>query len=361
MDISRCMIVAQKEFADQITGKRFFAILALFLIITALGMHQGIEEYTTDLTEYQEKMVAAESHGLTMGNKPSILSVFSAISDQVVIIGGILAISIGFDLVSKEKETQTLKMLLSHPIYRDEVINGKAIAGGGSIALAIGLALLVSLAMCLLAGILPTIDEFSAILTFGAVTIIFLLIYFTLALTVSTLAPDSGSALIATLIIFIVLSSLLPLAGETAVDVWAGKQPEPPYVQTFIYSENSPLIPVNTYAQTSQEEEEAMTTYEAEAKVYYEKKGIVTAFVEAFSPQTNYKKITSAIIDPYITERSLHSQPGSISTGTSDSDAEPPHFLDVLGELWGNIALLLILPGVCYLLAYVCFMRIDVR
>lgn len=363
MDISRCMIVAQKEFADHLTGKRFFVILALFLIISIIGMYQGIEEYDTDLAAYQERMVVAETSGQTiwMPEKPSILSVFSAISDQIAIIGGILAISVGFDLVSREKETKTLKNLLSHPIYRDEVINGKAIAGSGSIVLAIGLALLVSLAMLLIAGILPTVDECSAILTFGVVSVFFLLIYFSLALAISSLAPDSGSALIATLVVFIVLSSLLPLAGDTAVDVWAGKQPEPPFVQKYITSENGSMIPLGTYTQDPQEEKEAMIKYEAEAKAYYEKKTVITAIVEAFSPQTNYKKITSAIIDPYRAEKALNSQPGSFSVKVSDFDTGPPHFMDVLSEFWGNIVLLLVLPGICYLTAYVCFMRIDVR
>ncbi|MDD3622013.1 MAG: ABC transporter permease subunit [Methanofollis sp.] len=358
MGISRSLIVAQKEFVDHLTSKRFFVLMALFLLIMVIGMYQGLGEYTRDLASYQETMAAAESGTLTgwMPERPSVLSVFSGIADQVVIIGAVLAIAIGFDLVSKEKETKTLKTLLSHPIYRDEVINGKAIGGGAAIVLAVVAALLVALAMLLIAGIVPTIDECSAILTFGVVSVLFLLIYFTLALTFSTLAPESGSALIATLVVFIILSSLLPLAGEIAVDTWAGEQPEVP-VQTVIMgsliSTGEDRDPV--------EEKEAMMKYEADARAYYEKKTFVTAVVEAASPQTNYIKITSAIIDPYRVALKENTQPGPFSVLVIDPDTAPPHFTDVLAGLWGNIVLLLALPGVLFLIAYLCFMRIDVR
>ncbi|MBP2145015.1 ABC-2 type transport system permease protein [Methanofollis sp. W23] len=355
--------MAQKEFVDHLTSKRFFVLMALFLLIMVIGMYQGLGEYASDLISYQETMAAVESGTLTgwMPERPSVLSVFSGIADQFVIIGAVLAIAIGFDLVSKEKETKTLKTLLSHPIYRDEVINGKALGGGAAIVLAVVAALLVALAMLLIAGIVPTIDECSAILTFGVVSVLFLLIYFTLALTVSTLAPDSGSALIATLVVFIVLSSLLPLAGEIAVDTWAGDRPEVPFVQTFIYSENSPVQPIDAHARDLQEEKEAMMKYEADARAYYEKKTFVTAVVEAASPQTNYIKITSAIIDPYRVALKENTQPGPFSVLVIDPDTAPPHFTDVLAGLWGNIVLLLALPGVLFLTAYLCFMRIDVR
>ncbi|QYZ77956.1 ABC transporter permease [Methanofollis formosanus] len=362
MGIFRCMIVAQKEFVDHLTSKRFFVIMALFLIILIIGMYQGLGEYNENLAAYQEKMTAVESGTLTgwTPDKPSILSVFSAISDQVVIIGAVLAIAIGFDLVSKEKETKTLKTLLSHPIYRDEVINGKAIGGSAAILLAIGVVLLVSLAMLLIVGILPTIDEFSAILTFGVVSVLFLLVYFTLALTLSTLAPDSGSALIATLVVFIILSSLLPIAGEITIDTWAGEQPEAPFVQTFIMSGDGALISTGE-ERDPQEEKEVMMKYEAEAEAYYEKKMTVTAIVEAASPQTNYKKIIGAIVDPYHVAVKENSPSGPFTVMVTDPDTAPPHFMDVLAGIWGNIVLLLALPGVLFLTAYLCFMRIDVR
>jgi len=56
---------------------------------------------------------------------------------SLVPFGGMLAIATGFDVVPKEKETRSLKTLLSHPVYRDEVINGKALAGVAALGIAL--------------------------------------------------------------------------------------------------------------------------------------------------------------------------------------------------------------------------------
>ncbi|GEM_PF-4930676 len=41
-------------------------------------------------------------------------------------IGVVLGIAMGVDLVTREKESKSLKSLLAYPVFRDEMINGKA-------------------------------------------------------------------------------------------------------------------------------------------------------------------------------------------------------------------------------------------
>ena len=81
----------------------------------------------------------------------------------------------GFDLISKEKETKALKILLSHPIYRDEVINGKALGGLMALAIALGITFIVTFAILLISGIVPEGDELSKILIFGGATFLMIL------------------------------------------------------------------------------------------------------------------------------------------------------------------------------------------
>jgi ABC-type Na+ efflux pump permease subunit len=61
--------------------------------------------------------------------KPSILFIFQRMRWQMPLLGAILAIAMGFDLITREKESHSLKSLLSHPVFRDEIINGKALGG----------------------------------------------------------------------------------------------------------------------------------------------------------------------------------------------------------------------------------------
>jgi len=48
--------VARKEFIGHLTSKKFIVILGLFLIISALAMHQGINYYNQQLESYKEQI-----------------------------------------------------------------------------------------------------------------------------------------------------------------------------------------------------------------------------------------------------------------------------------------------------------------
>jgi len=225
MALDRLLNVARKEFSDQITSRRFIIILALFLAYRDRHPHRDRELQHPPRLLQPAAPVHADSEAPYAGwmpEKPSIMLVFSAMMSYMASLGSVLAIATGFDLVSREKETRSLKTLLSHPVYRDEIINGKALGGIAALGFAMVLALAISFAMLLIFSIVPTVEESLAILVFGAVSLLFLLGYFAVALTMSTVAPESGSALIYTLVIFVLVSSLIPSSGwRSGTSLWA--------------------------------------------------------------------------------------------------------------------------------------------
>ena len=164
-------VVAKKEFLDHVMGKKFLVILAILMIISLLAMYQGVESYNKQLDSYKEQTAEIEEHpeGMPPGwmpEKPSILFVFQMMSALFGILGAILAIAIGFNLISGEKESGSLKSLLSHLVFRDTIINGKALGGMGALGFAMLVITLLSIGILMMLGIMPTGDEFVRILVF---------------------------------------------------------------------------------------------------------------------------------------------------------------------------------------------------
>jgi len=367
MALDRLFNVARKEFSDHITSRRFVIILGLLLVISAIGMHSGIETYNTMLESYNEHLQYVQNSDVPytgwMMDKPSVMLVFSAMMSYMTMLGAVLAIAIGFDLVSKEKETRSLKSLLSHPVYRDEIINGKALGGIAALGFAMGLALAVSLAMLLFFSIVPTVDEFAAILIFGAVTLGFLLAYFAIALTMSTVAKESGNALIYTLVIFFAVSLLLPMLGMMAGEAFAGDRPEPPLTAPmptpvgrsvtatagggyFVSTSSQDVVHVGT-------QDPAWQQYEEDMKAYVERRMFISSVTNLLSPQTNYQTAAMAITNPQIA--------AVINAPYSSMPEETPGLAEALGKVWMNIAALIVFPSAFFAAAYVKFMRMDIR
>jgi len=297
-----------------------------------------------------------------MPEKPSIMLVFSAMMSYMASLGSVLAIATGFDLVSREKETRSLKTLLSHPVYRDEIINGKALGGIAALGFAMVLALAISFAMLLIFSIVPTVEESLAILVFGVVSLLFLLGYFAVALTMSTIARESGSALIYTLVIFVVVSSLIPVLGMAIGNVFVGDPPQPPQSTPMAvrsgggggyFTSTSSQSVVHVGA-----DDPAWQQYEEDRKRYVERQALVYDISYILSPQMNYVVVSMAVTNPRVATMLV--SPYTYDY-TQASTAETPGLADALAQVWKNLTALIVFPSVFFAAAYVKFMRMDIR
>jgi len=342
-------VVAKKEFLDHVMGRKFLVILAILMIISLLAMYQGVESYNKQLDSYKERTAEIEEQpeGMPPGwmpEKPSILFVFQMMSMLFGILGAILAIAIGFNLISGEKESGSLKSLLSHPVFRDTIINGKALGGMGALGFAMLVMTLLSIGILMMLGIMPTGDEFARILVFMGFTLLFMFSFFAIALMCSAIAKNSTRAITYTLVIFIVISFVMPIAGTFAGMHLAGDMPEFEMVYEINESED-----IGKEAQERIQEER-----QEEMQEYWKK---VMGIQEMFSiadPKSNFERVSSAVLNPR-----FQSFRGFFGPRT-----EPPaetSILEALGMVWKNLLVLLVFPVIMFAIAYVKFMRMDIR
>ncbi|WP_243668772.1 ABC transporter permease [Methanoculleus chikugoensis] len=228
-DPSRTLLVAGKEFADHLASRRFTLVLLLFLILCSVSLYEGVENYSEKLAAYSDGTAPVPKFlGYPPGwmpEKPSLLTVFLNLSSMVASYGPLLAIATGFDLITRERWSGSLKTLLSRPVFRDEVITGKALGGFAALTLAMSIAILIALALLLLFAIVPSPAELGAILVFWFVSLVYLFTFFSVALLASSVVADSGSALVWSLVAIFVLSSIVPIFGGILTDAVAGTPP----------------------------------------------------------------------------------------------------------------------------------------
>ena len=120
--------VFRKELCDHFSSYRFvilFALIAMISFITSYmaGMH---------LMENFEGLSKTRFPFLLLFSTPGAL--FS-MTQFVGFFGPLIGLVLGFDSINRERAHGTLIKLISQPIYRDAVINGKFLAGVATIAL----------------------------------------------------------------------------------------------------------------------------------------------------------------------------------------------------------------------------------
>jgi ABC-2 type transport system permease protein len=191
-------IVAHKEFTDHVRSVRFILLVALLSLAGLASVHAAAGPI--------RDAAAAASQA------PSIFLTLFTISPQRVpafhefigILGPLLGIAFGFDAINGERSQRTLPRLVSQPIHRDEIINGKFVAG----LAAIGLALAAVMAIvggygALRLGVGPTASDVTRVLAFYLVCVAYIGLWLALAILFSVVARRAATAALAGIAIWL--------------------------------------------------------------------------------------------------------------------------------------------------------------
>lgn len=114
--------IFRKEMADYFTSIRVFILFVLTLLTSLLALYSAQSLGGTAITEFAFlKLFTAQS-----ANIPTQVTFlyFTALF-FIPIIG----ITLGFDVINSEYSGRTLSRILSQPVFRDNVINAKFLAG----------------------------------------------------------------------------------------------------------------------------------------------------------------------------------------------------------------------------------------
>ncbi|BAI61057.1 putative ABC transporter [Methanocella paludicola SANAE] len=400
-------IVAEKELKDQITSKRFIAILAIFMLLALYAMVTGMESYNKSLQYYkndvasdnpyrqetinsmQKQIQDAEARGAsaqeiqslkdsleyyTNPPMPSVLQVFSSFALLFSILGMILSVSMGFDQVSREKEEGTLKTVLSSPMYRDALINGKSLGAIVTLAIVIAATFLMTIAVMLLYGVVPVADDLLRLAVFFIAALLYCTVFFAIAMLMSTVAKNSAMAVIFTIgIVFLMLifSILSSLIGVTVAGFVLGPEPDAP-VDQMPYIVNTSTTETVVYKNDTAGSMEPVPipvpTYSPETEKYYNymnKKFLVSSQISdvlnTVSPIYDFSgflgfggnSISGAILSkqkPYDPTSSYWS-PYTKTISVWES----------LSYVWTKVLGLIVEIILAFGLTYVAFMRMDIR
>jgi ABC-2 type transport system permease protein len=144
------------------------------------------------------------------------LSASKSFVNYIGLLGALLAIILGNSSVVKEKRSGTLKLILSRQIFRDSFLNGKVI---GNILLLFFITLftfiisLVSVVFISTAAL--TGDDITRMFMFFMMSFLYMIFFVVLGIFMAVMIPNGNKALLITVVIWLVISFILPQIGDT--------------------------------------------------------------------------------------------------------------------------------------------------
>ncbi len=313
--------ICRKELADHFSSARFILLFYLILmvsLVTAFIVGSGLRDELKDVAKPTFVF-------LMLFTSPGKL--FSLIQ-FIAIFGPLLGIVLGFDSINRERSARTLSKLISQPIYRDSVINGKFLAGFITIAIMLAsIVLMISGLGLLLIGVVPGPEEISRLLVYLVISIFYIAFWLGISILFSVAFRSMATSALAAIACWIFFSFFVAMGASVMADVIS------PVDQTRA-SANPELLIQN----------------EQTRKV-----------LSLFSPMTLYSEATTIILDPLRKTTQSLLLMGPMERLSISRFQNPLPFIESIYIVFPHLISLIAITLVFFAVTYAVFMRQEVR
>jgi ABC-2 type transport system permease protein len=314
--MSGLMTVFGKELSDDFTSWRFIILFILILLAGVFAIYVSAE--TIKEVEVETRLVFLKL--FTTSGEALPYSFLTFMAFFVPIIGIIL----GFDAVNREKNSGTLSRLLSQPIYRDAVINGKFLAGVATMAIMlVCIVVLVAGVGLRMIGVPPSSEEVIRLAAFLVASIIY------------------GAFWLGLAMLFSVFFWRVATSAMASIAVWI-------FFMFFVFMLAGAIADMMAPVDEASVLEELLRNAEIEIAVM------------RVSPITLFQEATSVLLVPGL--RTMGQMLQLQTSGMYDWMFPNPLPLgQSLLMVWPHLVSLIALTAVCFAISYIKFMREEIR
>src|ERR1043166_4960867 len=304
-------VVFWKELADHFSSRRFMILLAIIVLTGVWAVYASGQSIRQDAesapAEYVFLLLLTSQSG-------GLLSLTSFLA----LLGPLVGIMLGFDAISGEYARGTLSRVLSQPIYRDSLINGKFFAGLTTVAILWGsiLLLVIGLGITLL-GFPPNAEELWRMLIFTVVGVFYVGFWLALAMLFSLVFQKTVTAALASMAVWLFMTLFVAIISQ---GISSAIVPNPTTPEPLAYKTD------------------------------------IENIVNRISPSTLFSESVSILLNPAarVFGFALQSQAeGILPTPLALSQS--------LNLIWPHITTLFALVAVCFGISYIIFMRAEIR
>ncbi len=212
-------VIARKEISDAFRNRLFLISMIMLLGLSLIAIGLGSLSVRTQMTDYLQSVQILTDLGRTdFPAAPSLnpIAISKNFINYLAMVGALLAMILGFTTVNKERQAGTLRLILSRPVYRDQLLTGKVL--GNAILLAVlmtAVGLVTILAIGTIGKVWLTGDQIIRLALTMGMSWLYLMTFYLLAQFFALLLPNGNNALLLTIIVWLVFAFIFPQIGDT--------------------------------------------------------------------------------------------------------------------------------------------------
>jgi len=314
------LTIYRKELSDHFSSNKFLILLSLIYIA-------GLSSTYVALTNIREAAGSLDEHVFlylfTTGGDV-LPSFITFISFFIPIIG----IIFGFDAINSERNSGNLSRILSQPIYRDSLINGKFLAGVATLGIIIASIVFIISGIGLFSiGVPPNTEEILRIFFFIFICIFYGGFWMGLSILFSVIMEKTAASILTAIAIWIFLMFFLPIIANAVANSMA------------------PVTDSSSFSEIAR-------NYNIENAI------------SKISPATLFSESIMVILIPLggnILFNSVSYLQSYSMLQSGEMKLNPLSLGQSLLQVWPQLVVIVALAIICFAISYIIFMRQEIR
>lgn len=211
--------IAKKEIRDAFRNKLFLIILMMLLVLTIVSVVLGSYQVKISTDNYNSSISFLKSLGKAeLPPMPNLnpISASKGFVNYIGMVGALLAIVLGNTAISKEHKNGTMRLILTRGVFRDTFMNGKLL---GNLAILAGITVLTGMitfvSLMAIGSAALSANDIVRLLLFFLMSFLYMVFFTVLSLGIAAVSSKGSRALLITVIVWLVLSFVLPQIGDT--------------------------------------------------------------------------------------------------------------------------------------------------
>ncbi len=313
-------VLFRKELADHLMSIRFLILYLLLFVVSCASLNGAISTLAQNALQTSDGQTAVSDFIFLELFTTSGSAIYS-FTTFLGFLGPIFGIMLGFDAINNEQSQGTLNRLAAQPIYRDTIINAKFAAGAALVFLTVfSLGGFLTGFGILFSGLTPQPEEIARILLFLLLAAVYISVWLAFAVFFSVICRHAATSALSCVAIWLFLTMFLSLVASGLAGI--------------VYPLSGMGAQVN-----------ALKNYQLQV-----------AF-NRISPYYLFSEATTMILNPNVRSLNIMSlleyQKGAIASYLS--------FGQSLLEIWPHLVGMFALAVAGFALAYISFMRREIR
>ncbi len=311
-------VILKKELSDHFSSYRFIILFALIAMVSLITV------YMVGLNIKQDLEGVAKPKYIFLMLFTSSGAGFSLV-DFVGFFGPLIGMILGFDTINRERSEGTLSKLLSQPIYRDTVLNGKFLAGVCVIAvMMVSIVLIITGLGLSMVGVIPGFEEVWRIVVYLVISIVYIAFWLGMAMLFSILFRSVATSALAAVAVWIFFSFFISLGANAVAGAITPEAGE---------SNPESLL----------------------------RRARIERAISLTSPRQLYTDSTVTIMDPMLKTNLSFVRVGMMEQISLSRFSGPLPLIQSILVVLPYIIALLAITVVCFAISYIVFMRQEIR